>query len=101
MAASETKEVRRMFAVVLLGVVLVVTLSTLATAALWIGILGVLGAVRLVRCPRCDRLELISASTPSRACLRCRHQRLLHPVMTHHAGNGVFFRSHARPGPVG
>jgi hypothetical protein len=60
-----------------------------ATAALWVGFLGVIGAARFVRCEECGRIELASTVSPSRACLRCRHRRLLHPVTSLHSAHAV------------
>jgi DNA-directed RNA polymerase subunit RPC12/RpoP len=80
--------------------VLVAVAFLLGTAALWIGFLGVIGAVRFVRCEECGRIELVSTAAPARACLRCRHRRLLHPVTSvhdalHHEGHTHSRRSAA------
>ncbi|MGH9076658.1 MAG: hypothetical protein ACRDY0_04285 [Acidimicrobiales bacterium] len=64
--------------------VLVGALFVVGTAALWVGLLGAIGAVRFVRCDRCRRFGLTSLSAPLRECVRCRHGRLLHPMVTLH-----------------
>jgi DNA-directed RNA polymerase subunit RPC12/RpoP len=74
--------------------VLVVVVFILATAALWIGFLGVIGAVRFVRCEECGRIELAPTSVPTRACLRCRHRRLLHPVTSIHRAHAMDHDGH-------
>jgi hypothetical protein len=85
--------------------ILVVVLSTLlfivVVAALWVGLLGVIGAVQFARCDRCGHLGLTSASEPLRACIRCRHGRLLHPVVAVHHGHVVHhFPFDRSPRPV-
>jgi DNA-directed RNA polymerase subunit RPC12/RpoP len=69
--------------------VLVAVVFVLGVAALWIGFLGIIGTSRFVRCEECGRIELVPASAPSRACLRCRHRRLLHPVLTAHRAHAA------------
>jgi hypothetical protein len=62
------------------------TLFVAAMAALWLGFLGVIGAVRFGHCAECGRLGLTSSAEPLEACVRCRHNHFLHPVLTvHHA----------------
>lgn len=65
-----------------LTAVLVALLFFAVIAALWVGFLAVLGAVRFARCDRCGHLGLTSQSERLRACARCRHGRLLHPVVS-------------------
>ncbi|MGH9046356.1 MAG: hypothetical protein ACRDVW_03475 [Acidimicrobiales bacterium] len=68
-----------------------------AVAAFWIGLLGIFGAVRFIRCAKCGHLGLTSSSGPLQACVRCRHDHVLHPVLAvhhaqvfhHHAGRDV------------
>ena len=68
---------------------LVAVVFILGIAALWIGFLGIIGAGRFVRCDECGRIALVSASAPPRACLLCRHRRLLHPVTSVHRDRAV------------
>ena len=75
---------------VLVSVLLVVT-----TIAALVGLAGMFGVLRIVRCKQCGRLDMTSASDPTRSCLYCRHERLLHPVSVlhhvpdaHHPGRG-------------
>jgi hypothetical protein len=71
--------------------VLVVTMVIAMAVALYVGLLGALGLIRLVRCDRCGHLGMATASAPLRACGRCRHGRLLHPLLSlHHAHIGQF-----------
>jgi len=61
----------------------ILALATLL--ALYGGLLGVFGVViRFVRCDRCGHLGMTSAAEPLRACARCRHGRLLHPLWALH-----------------
>ena len=70
---------------VLTGVLVVVSVVVMAMA-LYVGLLGALGLIRLVRCDRCGHLGMTSVAAPLRACGRCRHGRLLHPLVSlHHA----------------
>jgi hypothetical protein len=47
------------------------------------GLLGQFGVVRMAHCPSCDRFAMSWASTAEPGpCLRCRHERLAHPVHT-------------------
>jgi hypothetical protein len=70
---------------VLTGVLVAVSVVVMAVA-LYVGLLGALGFIRLVRCDRCGHLGMTTAAAPLRACGRCRHGRLLHPLVSlHHA----------------
>jgi hypothetical protein len=70
---------------VLTGVLVVVSVVFMVVA-LYVGLLGALGLIRLVRCDRCGHLGMTSVAAPLRACGRCRHGRLLHPLVSlHHA----------------
>lgn len=64
---------------VIAGVLVFVLLAATTVAAL-IGLAGAFGVFRLVRCAQCGRLDMSSATDPSRSCLYCRHDRLLHPM---------------------
>ena len=77
---------------------LVVTMLIAMAAALYVGLLGALGLIRLVRCDCCGHLGMTTASAPLRACGRCRHGRLLHPLLSlHHAHVGQFRDGRASP----
>jgi len=70
---------------VLTGVLVAVSIVVMAVS-LYVGLLGALGLIRLVRCDRCEHLGMTSVAAPLRACGRCRHGRLLHPLVSlHHA----------------
>ncbi len=73
-----------MFAIETLTMIGVGLLFALAIAVLWIGFLGIVGEVRFVRCPRCNHLEAAPAYLTSRACVRCRHEHVFHPVVAIH-----------------
>ena len=60
----------------------ILALATLL--AFYAGLLGVLGVIRFVRCDRCGHLGMTSTAEPLRACSRCRHGRLLHPLWALH-----------------
>ena len=60
----------------------ILALATLL--AFYAGLLDVLGVIRFVRCDRCGHLGMTSAAEPLRACARCRHGRLLHPLWALH-----------------
>jgi hypothetical protein len=63
--------------------VLVVLLALVSTAALYIGMCALFGLTRFVRCRDCRSLTF--TATEDRACLSCRHRRLMHPgAMLHH-----------------
>lgn len=75
-----------MVVVEVVAAVLVLGLIVAATYAGLVGVLGVIGVVRFVRCDKCGRFGLTSPSEPLRACGRCRHGALLHPLYgRHHA----------------
>jgi hypothetical protein len=66
--------------------VLVSLLAIASVVAGAVGILCLMGAARLTRCQACGHLGLAAAHGPLRSCLQCRHERLFHPVLAHHAG---------------
>lgn len=70
-----------MLVVETLAAALAASLLVIVTALLWIGSLGVIGTVQFVRCDRCNRLGLTSTSNSVRPCWRCRHGRLMHPIL--------------------
>ncbi|MEO9109435.1 MAG: hypothetical protein ABI368_04380 [Jatrophihabitantaceae bacterium] len=66
--------------------VLVVPLFLVMLASDYIGLLGIVGAVRLARCDHCGHFGLTAAREELQTCARCRHERLLHPLVAlHHA----------------
>ncbi len=71
-----------MVPVVVIGGLLVLALGALTTAALYLGLLGTIGAVRLVRCGTCGHWGWTSTTRPLRSCTFCRHDHLMHPIVT-------------------
>jgi len=71
-----------MVLIVVVGGVLVLALGALTTVALYLGLLGTIGAVRLVRCGTCGHWGWTSSTRPLRACSFCRHDHLMHPILT-------------------
>ncbi len=73
-------------AVEVVAIVLAVGLAVLTFVAADVALLVIVGALRIARCGHCHRLSLTRTEGPLRACVRCRHERVLHPVQTlHHA----------------
>jgi hypothetical protein len=78
--------------------VLVVTMLIAMAVALYVGLRGALGLIHFVRCDRCGHLGMTTASATLRACGRCRHGRLLHPLLSlHRAHVGQFREGRAIP----
>jgi hypothetical protein len=81
-------------AVEAVAIVIAVGLAVVTFAAADVALLVIVGVVRISRCGHCHRLSLTRTEGPLRACMRCRHERMFHPVQTrHHAAPG----RHAAP----
>jgi molybdenum cofactor biosynthesis enzyme MoaA len=66
-------------AIVLAGALALVTLGVADVA-----FLVIMGVVRLSRCAHCHRMRLTTGEGPLKACVQCRHERLLHPIHPAH-----------------
>jgi hypothetical protein len=81
-------------AVEAVAIVIAVALAVITFVAADVALLVIVGLVRISRCGRCHRLSLTRTEGPLRACIRCRHERVFHPVQTlHHTAPG----RHAAP----
>jgi hypothetical protein len=77
-------------AVQIVAIVFAVALAVLTFVAADVALLVIVGALRIARCGHCHRLSLSRTPGPVRACVRCRKERVLHPVHTiHHGGPGT------------
>jgi hypothetical protein len=83
-----------MVIVEVLTAALVAALALVTLLVMCEGLGGILGMIRFARCNRCGHLGMTSATEPIRACIRCRHGHLLHPLLAlHHHGEQL----HERP----
>ncbi len=72
-----------MIAIEVVGTVLIVALMAVTAWMAIVGLMGIGGvALRLERCPTCGHL-IPTPSTAVADCPYCRHQRLLHPHLSH------------------
>jgi hypothetical protein len=73
-------------AVEAVAIVIAVALAVITFVAADVALLVIVGVMRISRCGHCRRPSLTRTEGPLSACVRCRHERLFHPVLTsHHA----------------